>query len=51
MHPSWSAGVLGTARWKSDTGNLGRPGGDEGRALDVTLGEGPLGRRTGPYEL
>ena len=40
VHPSWSAGVVGTARWKSDTGNLGRPGGDEGRALKVPFGVG-----------
>ena len=35
MHPSRSAGVVGTARWKGDAGNRGRPVLGEGSGLNV----------------
>jgi hypothetical protein len=43
IHPSRSAGVLGTARWKGDAGYWGRPVADEGSGLDVAV-ERRLGR-------
>ena len=38
MHLFQSAGVVGTARWKGDAGNRGRPAWHEGSALDAALG-------------
>ena len=35
MHPSRSAGVMGTARWKGDAGYQGRPVSGEGSGLNV----------------
>jgi len=41
MHPFWSIGVLGTACWKGESGNWGRPVLDEGSGLN-----GAIGRRS-----
>jgi hypothetical protein len=38
MHPSRSAGVVSTARWKGDAGNRGRPVAGEGSGLNVASG-------------
>ena len=38
MHPSRSAGIMGTARWKGDAGNRGRPIRHEGSDLNVVTG-------------
>jgi hypothetical protein len=43
-----SAGVMGTARWKGDAGNRGRPVVGEGSGLDVAKRDGLGGSRTGP---
>ena len=34
MHPFWSIGVLGTACWKGEPGNWGRPVSGEGCGLN-----------------
>ena len=36
-HPFWSIGVLGTACWKGEPGNWGRPASGEGRGLNVAV--------------
>jgi hypothetical protein len=41
MHLFWSIGVLGTARWKGEPGNWGRPVLGEGCGLN-----GACGRRS-----
>ena len=38
MHLSRSAGIMGTARWKGDAGNRGRPIRDGGSGLNVVVG-------------
>jgi hypothetical protein len=38
---------MGTARWKGDAGNRGRPVVGEGRSLNVAIGDGSGGSRTG----
>src|SRR5262245_58267572 len=40
MHPLRSAGVMGTARWKGDTGYQGRPVLGEGSGLTSLSGGG-----------
>ena len=47
MHPLRSAGVVGTARKESDTGNRGRPVAGEGSGLNVTSGGSSGGNRKG----
>src|SRR4051794_5989991 len=47
--PIRSAGVVGTARWKGGSGNRGRPVWHEGSGLNVALGGGASGIRTGSY--
>ena len=37
-HPFRSAGVVGTARWKGDAGNRGRPDPGDGRTVSGILG-------------
>jgi hypothetical protein len=39
--PARSAGVVGTARWKGDAGNRGRPVAGEGNGLDVAVRRRP----------
>src|ERR1700724_62348 len=46
--PVWSTGVMGTARWKGDAGNRGRPVWIGGRGFNTALGGGLGGRRTAP---
>jgi hypothetical protein len=48
--PVRSAGVVGTARRKSGSGNRGRPVWCEGSGLNVAEGGGSDGSRTGSYE-
>ena len=48
--PVWSAGVMGTARWKGDAGNRGRPVWIEGRGFNTAFGGGSGGSRTGSYD-
>ena len=38
MHPLWSIGVMGTACWKGEPGNWGRPVLDEGSGLNEAIG-------------
>jgi hypothetical protein len=38
MHPSRSAGIMGTARWKGDAGNRGRPMRHGGSGLNAVAG-------------
>jgi len=38
---------MGTARWKGDAGNRGRPVVGESRSLNVAIGDGSGGSRTG----
>ena len=42
-HPFWSIGVMGTACWKGEPGNWGRPVWDGGRASDIVLTMVPAG--------
>ena len=35
--PVWSTGVMGTARWKGDAGNRGRPVRIGGRGFNIAL--------------
>ena len=44
--PVWSAGVMGTARWKGDAGD-GETRFGEGSGLDVAKGGGRNGSQTG----
>jgi hypothetical protein len=39
MHLFRSAGIMGTARWKGDAGNRGRPIRHEGSDLNVVTGQ------------
>ena len=48
--PVWSAGVMGTARWKGDAGNRGRPDWIEVRGFNTSFGGGSGGSRTGSYD-
>jgi len=48
--PARSAGVVGTARRKSGSGNRGRPVKGEGSGLNVAKGGGHGGSRTGSYD-
>ena len=42
-HLFWSIGVMGTACWKGERGNWGRPVWDGGRASDIVLTMVPAG--------
>ena len=44
------AGVVGTARRKGGSGNWGRPVMGEGSGLNVAIGGGTGGSRTGSYD-
>src|SRR3712207_9448368 len=48
-HPFRSAGVVGTARWKGDVRQRGRPVWHGGRALDAVSDGGAGGSRTGAW--
>src|SRR5258708_7600431 len=48
--PARSAGVVGTARRKGDSGNRGRAVTGEGSGLNLATGDGHGGRRTGAYD-
>ena len=51
MHLDRSAGVMGTARWKGDAGNRGRPVRVGGCGFNIAVGDGSGGSRTGSYDL
>src|SRR3954453_20437333 len=49
-HPSRSAGVRGTARWKGDAGHRGRPVSTGAGSPPRRTGGGSDGSRRGPYD-